>query len=150
MNCLGAVSSFGQAPNIVRKNQVAALFAEREDLDPYDWVAAFAPQGVRYDVAEFVLNFFSEASSLPFGCVRPQDDLQADLHLNSILWGDWDYDFTEAFERRFTRTPTWLDSFEESEHFGNFLVLLSQTSQDRRASEATEDGDPDLRNPHRL
>ena len=125
-NTILKLVTFGQAPNLVRRDRVLNVLSRREDLSFDDWLAVFSlTAGASKEVADFVYDYFGQREGLPVGRFRPEDRLREDLGLPSILWADWDLDFVEEFERRFQVNPGKYSEFSSAQTLERLVSFLS-------------------------
>lgn len=128
-NSVMRLFTFNRAPDRNLRDEVIANLDAREPLPCDDWVAHFAvPNAVSPEVAAFVYGYFVD-NDLPFGSVRPEDDLERDLRCSRILWSDWELDFNDTFCRRFGIVPYKCTGYEQIRTIGELLIFLTRVVQ---------------------
>jgi hypothetical protein len=126
LNAIIKLVTFGQAPDLGRRDRILNGLLLRENLNFDDWLESFSTLGgVSKEVAGFVYQYFGRNQGLPVGCFRPEDRLREDLELPSILWSDWDLDLVEEFQRSFGVNPGRHNGFSSIQTLHDLMSFLS-------------------------
>ncbi|EDX85996.1 hypothetical protein S7335_3699 [Synechococcus sp. PCC 7335] len=156
-NWLSSVSTYADmSPDLALRAQINLRMkvAGRSALGISDWCRLFTAQEAVADTSAFsrsafgvsdtrrvlcfVYQYFSQYSGLDFSRVRPEDQLNHDLHFSLVCWFDWRITFCEDFFEQFDLDLS--DCFDEDEFntIGELVSFLSEQVAGRceRSAEA--------------
>ncbi|MGB7086796.1 MAG: hypothetical protein WBD47_14655 [Phormidesmis sp.] len=120
------------SPDITIRKKVNdwMLRRDRSSLSLSDWCQLYSTQAQAYSVLSFIYQSFSQYSGLDFSRVRPDDQLNRDLHFPLVCWFDWSITFCEDFFQQFDLDLS--DRFDEASFstIGEMVnFLIAQMSQ---------------------
>jgi hypothetical protein len=103
-------------------------------LEIQEWTEQVGHGKVSSEIAHFAFDFF-DANGVPFGKVRWDDRLEADLHLNEALPQEWGDDFQENFMDRFGVSRLFTPG-PAPDTVGELLSFVQQELHDWRSDAA--------------
>jgi hypothetical protein len=115
-----------------------AYVSDRPLLEFNAWTEQARLKAIDSEAASFVYDYF-DARGIPMGQIRPDDRLEADLHLTRVLPQEWGDEFQEAFLDHFCVTKLFSRG-PGPETILELLGFVQQELENWRAETEPSDG----------